>query len=132
MPLSSFLTLIRPVAVFALIWTKSTAAHASCNIEVRYINELNRSVTLDTAQTKVRVFGPGTNPVPIGTWRSFTNQPLNIPAGATRVRTHVLSQGCRAGPRSFKFFFGGGNQIYRVNKWVVVAIDKKFNVRIKN
>ncbi len=125
-------TLVRPVAALALLWAMSAAAHASCTIEVRYINELNRSVTLDTAQTKVRVFGPGTNPVPIGTWNSFTNQPLTIPSGATRVRTHVLAQGCRAGPRSFKFFFAGGSQIYRVNKWVVVALDKKFNVRIRN
>ncbi len=124
--------LLRPIAAFFLLFATAVAAQASCGIEVRYINELNRSVTLDAEQTKVRVFGPGSNPVPIGTWSRFTSGQLTIPAGATRTRTYVLNQKCRAGPRSFKFFFAGGNQIYRVNKWVVVQIDKRFNVRIKD
>jgi len=124
--------LLRPFLAFFFLSTMAIAAHASCTIEVRYINELNRSVTLDVEQTKVRVFGPGSNPVPIGSWSRFTSGQLTIPAGATRTRTYVLNQQCRAGPRSFKFFFAGGNQIYRVNKWVVVQLDKRFNVRIKD
>jgi len=132
MPVNSLAILLRPVVTIIVLWAMTAAAHASCAIEVRYINELNRSVTLDADQTKVRVFGPGSNPIPVGPWKRLTSGQFTIPAGATRTKTYVLAQQCKAGPRSFKFFFAGGSKIYRVNKWVIVQIDKRFNVRIKD
>jgi hypothetical protein len=114
------------MAIFAI------PAQAGCGIEVTVKNELNRSIVLDREQTKVRVMGPGTNPVPSGPWRRFFDENITLPANSTRVRRTDLAQGCSAGPREFKFFFAAGPEIKRVNRFVIIPVDQKFRVRIRD
>ena len=106
-------------------------ASAGCGIEITFDNQRSIPVVLDHRQTKVRTFGPGTNPVPIGIWRRFLDNDITIPANSRKTQSASLNQGCSAGPRSFKFFFGSGSEIIKVNKWVVIPVEQRFRVRIR-
>ena len=122
----------RTIALMAGFLVAAGPAAAGCALEITFKNDLNVSATLDIEQTKVRVMGPGTNPIPSGPYVRFMDESVTIPANGSRMRHASLAQGCNAGPRDFKFFFAADSQVYRVNKFVVTAVDKKFNVRIKD
>lgn len=109
-----------------------STAWADCGISITFKNEMNASATLDVEQTKVRTVGPGDNPIPLGVFVTFMNQAVTIPAGGQRTRNATLVQDCTAGTRDFKFFFAVGTRVIRVNKIVVTAIDRNFNVRIRD
>jgi|GEM_PF-5935600 len=115
------------LAVMAL----APAAQAGCGIEIRFENRMDRQITLDDRLTKVRTVGPGTNPVAVGPWRRLFDDGFSLPANSMRVKHVSLAQGCNAGSRQFKFVFAAGQEIRQVDKIVVIPIDKKFKVRIR-
>ncbi|MCO5158247.1 hypothetical protein [Aquamicrobium sp.] len=107
------------------------AAQAGCGIEIRFENRLDRQIALDRQLTKVRTVGPGTNPVAIGPWRRLFDDGFTLPPNSTRVKQVSLAQGCNAGSRQFKFVFAAGLEVRHVNKIVVIPVDRKFRVRIR-
>lgn len=117
-------------AILAVVTLASTA-QAGCGIEIRFENRMDRQITLDDRLTKVRTVGPGTNPVTVGPWRRLFDDGFRLPANSTRVKQVSLAQGCNAGSRQFEFVFAAGQEIRQVNKIVVIPIDKKFNVRVR-
>lgn len=119
--------------VFAALAVMAAApvAHAGCGIEIRFENRMDRRISLDDQLTKVRTVGPGTNPVTVGPWRRLFDDGFSLPANSTRVKHVSLAQSCSAGSRQFKFVFAAGQEIRQVDKIVIIPVDQKFNVRIR-
>jgi hypothetical protein len=110
----------------------ASSVQAGCGIQITFNNTLNRPVTVDKEQSRVRLMGGGgTAMVPIGTWAKFMDADVTVPAGKKRVHKTSLKQGCSAGGRQFKFLIAAGNDIIRREKFVAIQFDRKFKVKIK-
>lgn len=119
----------------ALVLASATVSvRADCDIEITYRNYLNEPARLDKDLTKVRTIGPGfsslLNVVPLGIWRSFIENEVTIPANGSRKRNARLRQSCVAAARQFKFFFASGSEVVRVDRLIVIPVDRKFDVYI--
>ncbi len=102
-------TIVTGLLVAASVIATVQPVAAGCGINITYVNNRNNQVTIDLVKSKVRV---RTSTFPITTWGLWTrydknNSYLNIPANATRQRSHTLTFGCSSN-RQYKFYVDKG------------------------